>query len=148
MATKRQIAANRRNARKATGPTTSAGKAVSRLNALRHGLRARPSNLPGQNLDELRQIRDLFLRSYQPQAAGQVRLVELMASAHWQLRYWQRAEAKLCIDGPGNDPLGQARILDRISQRQARFERAFMQAYQQYKRSTRANPPPEPLCAA
>ena len=132
---------------KATGPTTPRGKAVSRLNALRHGLRARVS-LPGENLNELRQIRDLFLRSYHPETPEQVRLVEHMAAAQWQFRYWQHAEAKLFGDGPGNDPLSRIRTLDRISQRQARYERAFMQAYQQYKRSTRASPPPEPLCAA
>jgi hypothetical protein len=77
-----------------------------------------------------------------------VRLVEQMASAQWQSRYWQRAEEKLFGDGPGNDPLSRARTLDRHSQRQARYERAFMQAYQQYRRSTPASPPPEPLCAA
>jgi hypothetical protein len=39
MATERQIAANRRNARKSTGPRTAAGKARSSRNARRHGLR-------------------------------------------------------------------------------------------------------------
>ena len=34
----RQIAANRRNASKSTGPTTGEGKQRSRCNALRHGL--------------------------------------------------------------------------------------------------------------
>ena len=142
MATKKQIAANRRNAQKATGPRTPRGKAVSRLNALRHGLRARVT-LPGENLKELTQIRDLFLRSYHPQTPEQVRLVEQMASANWQLRYWQRTEAKLFGDGPGTDPISRSRTLDRLSQRQARYERAFMKAYQQYRRSTRANPQPE-----
>ena len=40
MATARQIEANRRNARRSTGPRTEAGKARSRLNALKHGKRA------------------------------------------------------------------------------------------------------------
>ena len=40
MATERQIAANRRNARKSTGPRTLEGKARSRLTALQHGLTA------------------------------------------------------------------------------------------------------------
>ena len=40
MASRRQIAANRRNARKSTGPRTSAGKLRSRSNALKHGLTA------------------------------------------------------------------------------------------------------------
>ena len=38
MASDRQIAANRRNARLSSGPRTLAGKARSRANALRHGL--------------------------------------------------------------------------------------------------------------
>src|SRR5262245_11337428 len=39
MATERQIAANRRNARNSTGPRTATGKARSSRNARRHGLR-------------------------------------------------------------------------------------------------------------
>jgi hypothetical protein len=38
LASEKQIAANRRNAAKSTGPRTEKGKACSRMNALRHGL--------------------------------------------------------------------------------------------------------------
>ena len=38
MATEKQIAANRANAKRSTGPTTAGGKARSSQNALRHGL--------------------------------------------------------------------------------------------------------------
>ncbi len=40
MASERQIAANRRNARKSTGPHSGAGKNRSSRNAYRHGLRS------------------------------------------------------------------------------------------------------------
>jgi hypothetical protein len=38
MATERQIAANRNNAKKSSGPRSKEGKQASRRNALRHGL--------------------------------------------------------------------------------------------------------------
>ena len=40
MATPKQISANRRKARKSTGPQTKRGKKFSHLNALGHGLLA------------------------------------------------------------------------------------------------------------
>jgi hypothetical protein len=40
MTSSRQVAANRRNASKSTGPKTEQGKQRSRSNALRHGLTA------------------------------------------------------------------------------------------------------------
>jgi hypothetical protein len=43
VATERQIAANRRNAQKSTGPKTKSGKKRTSLNALRHGLASQRS---------------------------------------------------------------------------------------------------------
>lgn len=42
MASEKQIAANRRNAQRSTGPRTAAGKSVSSRNAFRHGLSLPP----------------------------------------------------------------------------------------------------------
>jgi hypothetical protein len=40
MTSERQLAANRQNALKSTGPRTPAGRAIASLNAARHGLYA------------------------------------------------------------------------------------------------------------
>src|SRR5690349_8436328 len=45
MASEKQIAANRRNARRSTGPRTPAGKVRAALNALTHGLTTQAADL-------------------------------------------------------------------------------------------------------
>jgi hypothetical protein len=47
MTSSRQRDANRRNARRSTGPRTAAGKAAARLNARRHGLAVPLRSEPG-----------------------------------------------------------------------------------------------------
>ena len=148
MATKKQIAANRRNALKSTGPRTESGKAVSRLNALRHGLRAKAAIVSAESLHELSQIRALFLHSFPPETPEQARLVERMACARWHLLNWQRVETQFLAESADLDPLRQARTLDRLNQRQGRYQRAFMTAYREHQRATGATPLPESRPAA
>ena len=52
MTSQKQIAANRRNAAKSTGPKTAEGKQVTRLNALKHGLQAEHVVIPGEDPEE------------------------------------------------------------------------------------------------
>ena len=75
MATERQIAANRRNSARSTGPRSEGGKAVSRANATKHGL-AGASAMVGPGLsDEFRERRAKWAAEYDP--AGE--------SGHWAL---------------------------------------------------------------
>jgi hypothetical protein len=55
MTSEHKIAANRSNAKKSTGPRSSAGRAVSRRNALRHGLAVAIGNDPafGADIEDL-----------------------------------------------------------------------------------------------
>ena len=61
MATKRQIAANRANAEKSSGPRSADGKALSRRNALRHGL-----SIPSRAISAYQQDVILLARALSP----------------------------------------------------------------------------------
>jgi hypothetical protein len=67
MTTTKRMAANRRNAQKSTGPKTPEGKAVVRLNAMKHGLLSREVLLPDE--DEATLV-ELGKRLRQPGPSG------------------------------------------------------------------------------
>jgi hypothetical protein len=61
MPSERQIAANRRNAKKSSGPRTADGKARSRRNSLRHGLSVTSGMIPAFEQDVVVLARALSL---------------------------------------------------------------------------------------
>lgn len=142
MATEKQIAANRRNALKSTGPRTPRGKAVSSRNAFVHGLRSTAAILPGEDPAELAQLRSLFVHSSKPRTAEQLDLVEQMASAAWKLRHWKRVETRLIGRAFTGGKLCPTGTLLRIAQRQGRYERAYLKAFEEFNRlaESRARP--------
>ena len=85
MTTQKQVEANRRNASKSTGPNTFEGKAASRLNAFRHGLRARTLILPGDDPSDLDQFSADLHENCNPQNTTEHLLVEKMVIAECQL---------------------------------------------------------------
>ncbi len=93
MTTAKQAEANKANAKKSTGPTSSGGKANSSKNALKHGGCAALGLLPDEDPAEFdRHIRETFTQ-YAPCGPDQHRLVELIADGWWRLRRFSRAEA-------------------------------------------------------
>ena len=70
MATEKQVAANRANAQKSTGPKTEEGKAVSRGNAVTHGLTAKVV-FANEIQDAREQRLDAFRPVFQPNDAHQ-----------------------------------------------------------------------------
>ncbi len=95
MASEKQRLANRRNAQRSTGPRTPAGKAASSRNALRHGLRARATLLPGENRRAFRRLFRAFLAEYRPSGPLQEFLVEQLTIAYWKLSRLTRIEAQV-----------------------------------------------------
>ena len=92
MATKAQIRANRKNAKKSTGPRTNEGKARSAQNALKHGLLARDAVLPDEDpADFDRQLCDLE-DTIEPKNALEFELVRQIVDAQWRLRRLTRLE--------------------------------------------------------
>ena len=86
MTSKKQIETNRQNALQSTGPRSLSGKARSSLNAVKHGLTATQTLLPGENSEEFFGIRSAMFSSLNPQGALENQLVERAVSLTWRLR--------------------------------------------------------------
>ena len=93
MTSEKQTQANRRNAQKSIGPTTSEGKAAVRHNALKHGLLAQDVLLIGEDKDELRALGERMVAELQPEGELEEQLVEQIVVALWRLRRLHRVEA-------------------------------------------------------
>ena len=91
MISQKQLIANRKNARKG-GVKTEAGKALVRLNALKHGLLCREVLLPGEDNDALTELRERIISEVQPQGELEMILTERIVSGIWRLKRTIRAE--------------------------------------------------------
>jgi len=98
----KQLAANRANALKSTGPTTEEGKNLVRVNAYKHGLSAtNPTSLlmPGESEDELREFGARLRENLKPVGDMEELLVERIESCAWRLKRVERVEAGLFAYG-------------------------------------------------
>ena len=82
----RQIEANRRNARKSTGPITEEGKQRSRCNAVRHGLTAETVIGALEDAEDYKAFEAAIIADYDAQSAVERELVLRLASLLWRLR--------------------------------------------------------------
>ena len=90
--------ANRRNARRSTGPRTAEGKSRAARNATTHGVFCREVVLPGEDADRFRETRAEYIRALKPQDAPQLALVDTMVAARWRLDRCLAAEADALVD--------------------------------------------------
>ena len=95
MATEAQVSANRRNARKSTGPKTEIGKAVVAQNAIRHGLYARRHVVMGEDPAEFELSRNKWLDEFRPMGNEETLLAERVAGLAWRLRRAERLQNEL-----------------------------------------------------
>lgn len=130
--TSKQLAANRRNAQRSTGPRTPKGKARSRWNALKHGVLAKaviPEPLqPYESRKEFDRLLATLRDEFAPQSAIEEMLVETIATCYWHLARVVRAEAAAISQRliSAQDDLAQAR---REAHRQASYQAGFDHAH-------------------
>ncbi len=97
MTTPKQIAANRANAQKSTGPRTARGKAIARENALTHGILARavvPEALaPTESRADFDRLVADIASDLAPVGPIEALLVQQIAACYWRLARLYRAEA-------------------------------------------------------
>ncbi len=92
MPTRAQIKANRNNAKKSTGPRTEEGKSRSAKNALKHGLLARDTVLPGEDPADFDRQLSALEADIQPANSLEFELVRQIADAQWRMRRLTRLE--------------------------------------------------------
>ena len=86
MSSLKQIAANRRNALKSTGPVTPEGKDRSRCNAVRHGLTAETVIAALEDTEDYQAFEAAVIADYDAESAVERELVLRLASVLWRLR--------------------------------------------------------------
>ena len=88
--------AARLNGAKSRGPITPEGKAISSMNALRHGMCAKSLVLTNEDEVKFQIMRDGYLAHFQPVGEVELDLLEEIISARWrQRRIWTLETALL-----------------------------------------------------
>jgi hypothetical protein len=108
MTTGKKAEANRRNALRSTGPKTGEGLLACKSNALRHGLRAVQTVVPGEDPGEWEAHRAAVVADLRPEGAVELALAEDVAVKLWRLGRVVRYEADLIANAQAPDELALA----------------------------------------
>src|SRR5262249_2636990 len=86
---------SRQNGRRSRGggPKTPQGKTCSRMNALKHGMTASITVLPGEDESLFRQRVQQFIEAVEPANAVELALTEQAALATWKIARGERSAA-------------------------------------------------------
>jgi hypothetical protein len=119
MSTKKQIAANRRNAKKSTGPKTEKGKSISRLNARRDGFTGQVIIVSAEDRPYFEEFQAKLIAGLHPETVLEHSLAHAIASDTWRLNHLRAVEMNLfalAAEDPGaataSDPRVQPAVAD------------------------------------
>jgi hypothetical protein len=150
MPSQQKIDSARANGAKSHGPKTEAGRKISSMNALTHGLYAKGVVLPNEPHAQYQEMLEAYLQQFQPNGPVEFDLVEEMVAAKWrQRRLWAieadllddemvLQKAKLDEEDPGYSPitplsfayaaLSASTSLPFLTRNESRLERAYSRA--------------------
>jgi len=145
MATPAQLAANRANALRSTGPRSVEGKSVSRFNALQHGVDAASSVIPGEDPAEYQALTAEYQNRFDPESPDELYHVQTMIDSDWQKRRLSRLETELYnvieTESPGLSLAAAlltaspaAKLLARTQRQLAGHQRAWYRAFTELRR--------------
>jgi hypothetical protein len=160
----RQLAANRANAQKSTGPTSDTGKSVSKYNSLSHGLTCFMICLPGEDKEMYEEIRAEYHEYFQPDNIVVRGMVDDLAATRWRILRIARAENglvreqmarmrahnektynQLSIDVETALAIkalaDESKISERMDRYESRLQRNFARVFKQLTELQRDNPP-------
>jgi hypothetical protein len=147
MSSDNQIQANRANAQKSTGPRSPAGKANSRLNALKTGIHATSPLIPGEDPEALEILTNIYYAQHKPNSQAQMVLLNSLIAAEWRLQRLQGIENRLWEQelGKGGD-VGEAflrnpaleRVQDKILALERHYERQLRRLREVQKEEAKA----------
>jgi hypothetical protein len=85
MISEKQLAANRENAQKSTGPKTQAGKERSRLNAFRHGSTGHSRIMPEEEMAAYQRFTTSQAAAFSPIGEIEINLAQQYADFQWRI---------------------------------------------------------------
>jgi hypothetical protein len=106
-----KLEANRRNSQKSCGPRSEAGKQRSKLNEVKHGMRAATMVLLDEDAQALDDRKAAWAASLLPNGSAEQRIVDDAVEYSWLRDRARRAQ------GPGSPPISSTRASTRPSAR-------------------------------
>jgi hypothetical protein len=132
MATAAQLAANRANAKKSTGPRTADGKAASAANATKDGFTAQSPIVPTGEEAQFDAFKVALLEDTHPEGALEQEFFERLLTYGWNLRRARAAESRVLARADFSDDADSDRLL-----RVARYRRDLERSHDRALRELR-----------
>jgi len=119
MTSAKQVAANRENAKKSTGPKTDATKELTKMNALRHGMTGQVNLMPEEDREAHDKFCAAIVESLAPEGALEIQFAQSIAEDNWRANRGRAIETNMFAIAPSHSATGQPQIDAAITAAQA-----------------------------